>query len=56
MSANLKQEMIESLLTNTQNYVNKRRHWFKAFEVIQELVCRAYETSEKEQYKKNLEK
>ena len=56
MSSNLKQEMIESLLTNTKNYVNKRKHWFKAFEVIQELVCRAYETSEKEQYKKNLEK
>lgn len=37
-------------------YVQRRRHWFKAFEVIQELVCKAYITIERENYKKNLEK
>ena len=38
-----KQSEINSITTNVKNYITKRRHWFKAFEIIQELVCLAYE-------------
>ena len=38
----------------TKNFVKKRRHWFKAFEIISQLACLAYETIERDQYRKNL--
>lgn len=44
----------DKIVQNTKSYVIKRRLWFKAFEVISELACLAYQTIERDQYRKNL--
>lgn len=46
---------IEYAVHQISNFIIKRRHWHKAFEVLQELVCKAYKTIEKNELRKRLE-
>ena len=48
-------ENIEWVLKETLNFVVKKRHFYKAFEVITELVCKAYIAREKQKFKEELE-
>jgi hypothetical protein len=41
--------------TEIRAFIIQRRHWHKAFEVLQELVCKAYKTIEKNELRKRLE-
>lgn len=47
-------EQCAKIVSATKEYVLKRRHWFKAFEVISELACLAYQTIERDRRRKVL--
>ena len=49
-----KQKHSEVVIKQTYDQIIKRRHWFKAFELIQELVCKAHQTIEKHDYRESL--
>ena len=49
-------ENVEWVLKETMNFVIKKRHFYKAFEVITELVCSAYIAKETQKYKEELQK
>ena len=49
-----RKEQLEFVVENTYKYVVKRKHWFKAFEVVTQLACWAHEYIEKKAHEKAL--
>lgn len=46
-------EEIANLVEKTFSYIVKRRHWFKSFELLQDLVCKAFEANEIDNHMKH---
>ena len=54
--ADAREEHLDKVVEQTYQHIVRRRHWFKAFELLQELVCKAYQTIEKNEQRKKMQK